>query len=379
MIRRKPLKMFKNWIPSLEPAFELKISKNALSRHNGFSPEQTVLGKSTKVPASLTSGEQGSSHSLADGSDLDCGTFRRNLEVRTRARKMFLLADNDSAIRGALLRKSCPPVDTYVIGQHVMYWRKRNTFGRREIDRWHGPARIVCQDGSTTMWIAHGDKLLRCAPENLRPASLREWGSISLDQQVQNAKHESTQWWSAPWIALRNECFKNSRGWNLLTRQFCRRTSHACKQPDQPEPESELLPETLTNPVNTPATGPQNHPNENSPPPHESSENSNDNAIDLDAPEDHAIDLDASDDVLTCHDVCNLETDETIHERNVFHAGTAHSQMCLAEDGMPYIENPPQPQDHLCVHAWGSHVKTGCLEMVSCWTSWATCSSGLSQ
>ena len=121
MIRRKPLKMFKNWIPSLEPAFELKISKNALSRHNGFSPEQTVLGKSTKFPASLTSGEQGSSHSLADGSDLDCGTFRRNLEVRTRARKMFLLADNDSAIRGALLRKSCPPVDTYVIGQHVMY------------------------------------------------------------------------------------------------------------------------------------------------------------------------------------------------------------------------------------------------------------------
>ena len=154
-------------------------SKNALSRQDGFSPEQIVLGKSPKVTASLTSDEQVASHSLADGSDLDCEKFRRILRFAL-ARKMFLLADNDAAIRRALLRKSCPPVDTYTIGQHVMYWKKKNTFGRREVGRWHGPARIVCRDGSTTMWIAHGDKLLRCAPENLRPASLREWSSASV-------------------------------------------------------------------------------------------------------------------------------------------------------------------------------------------------------
>ncbi|CAL1160551.1 unnamed protein product, partial [Cladocopium goreaui] len=90
-------------------------AKNALARHQGFSPEQIVLGKATKVPASLTSDEHASAHSLADGSDLESEVFRRNLDIRSRARRMFVLADNDSAIRRALLRKSQPHPGTYEI------------------------------------------------------------------------------------------------------------------------------------------------------------------------------------------------------------------------------------------------------------------------
>ena len=98
------------------------------------------------------------------------------------------LRTNDSAIRRALLRKSQPHPGSYAIGQSVMYWRKRNTTGRRDVGRWHGPARVVCTEGTSTIWVAHGDRLLRCAPESVRSASLREWQNSSgtLDQQVQD-------------------------------------------------------------------------------------------------------------------------------------------------------------------------------------------------
>ena len=40
-------------------------AKNSLTRQKGFSPEQIVLGKSKRPPASLTSDDDAVSHSLA--------------------------------------------------------------------------------------------------------------------------------------------------------------------------------------------------------------------------------------------------------------------------------------------------------------------------
>ncbi|CAE7255917.1 RE1 [Symbiodinium sp. CCMP2592] len=34
--------------------------------------------------------------------------------------------------------------------------------------RWHGPAKVICQEGQSIVWVAHGTTILRCAPENLR-------------------------------------------------------------------------------------------------------------------------------------------------------------------------------------------------------------------
>ena len=114
-------------------------AKNALSRHQGYSPEQIVLGKSAKLPASLTSDEQVSAHSLADGSSLECETFRKSLEIRSRARKMFLLADNDAAIRRAILRKSNPLPGPY---SHVLEKEKcwGQTGSRKMARSW--PSRV---------------------------------------------------------------------------------------------------------------------------------------------------------------------------------------------------------------------------------------------
>jgi hypothetical protein len=114
------------------------------------------------------------------------------------------------------------------------------------------------------------------------------------------------------------------------------------------QPESELFPEQPTNSSNTPINGPQDNPNENSPHQLETSDNLHDNAIDLDTSESQEDGLESHADVLTCHDVCHLETDTTLHEWNVFHVGTQSNQVCLAEDGMPFVDNPPEPLEHQC-------------------------------
>lgn len=64
-------------------------AKNALMRHEGFSPEQIVLGKSAKLPASLSSDEDAASHLFALGEGLASERFRQQLEIRSKARQAF--------------------------------------------------------------------------------------------------------------------------------------------------------------------------------------------------------------------------------------------------------------------------------------------------
>ena len=87
-------------------------AKNSMVRHRGYSPEQAVLGKSTVLPASLSSDEQTGAHSLADAEGTEAESFRQSLERRCQARQAFLSADNDAALRRAALRRSCPTLLT---------------------------------------------------------------------------------------------------------------------------------------------------------------------------------------------------------------------------------------------------------------------------
>ncbi|CAE7231149.1 GIP [Symbiodinium sp. CCMP2592] len=154
-------------------------AKNALVRHRGYSPEQIVLGKSVQVPGSVTSDENLAAHTLAVGSDLEAEAHRQRLELRCAARKAFFEADNSQAIRRAVLRRSTPARGPYLAGSWVLYWTKKSSPNRLAAGRWHGPAKVICQEGQSVVWVAHGTTILRCAPENLRPASLREWQQLS--------------------------------------------------------------------------------------------------------------------------------------------------------------------------------------------------------
>ena len=174
-------------IQSLEEFDQVLIAcfqaKNALTRHHGYSPEQIVLGKSTSLPASLSSDENVSAHSLADGDTPESEQFRRHLDIRSQARKTFLLVDNNQAIRRALLRRSCPARGPYEIGHFVMYWVRNPKVSRLGRGRWHGPAKVVCVESPSALWISHVDRLFKVAPESLRPASLREWNHLTSVQQ----------------------------------------------------------------------------------------------------------------------------------------------------------------------------------------------------
>ncbi|CAE7260810.1 GIP, partial [Symbiodinium necroappetens] len=158
-------------------------AKNALVRHRGYAPEQIVLGKSLRVPGSNSSDEDLGAHSVLEGTDLEAELQRQRLDVRCRARQVFWEADNNQTIRRALLRRSNPVRGPYKPGDWVLYWMRKGSPNRLAAGRWHGPARVISQEGQSITWISHGTIILRCAPENLRPASLREWQQLSASDQ----------------------------------------------------------------------------------------------------------------------------------------------------------------------------------------------------
>ena len=166
-------------IESLEEFDEVLLqcfrAKNCMVRQNGYSPEQAVLGKATHLPASLTSDESTGAHTLADSEGTEADVFRRHLERRCQARQAFLSADNDAALRQATLRRACPTRGPYAPNQWVLYWLKKSSPNRLGAGKWHGPAKVIAVEGQSIIWVSHGTRVLRCPPEYLRPASLREW------------------------------------------------------------------------------------------------------------------------------------------------------------------------------------------------------------
>ena len=72
-------------------------AKNALIRRNGYSPEQIVLGKSPRLPASLMSDDQAAAHALASHDSLEGEACRKSLERRAQARQAFIEADYDDS------------------------------------------------------------------------------------------------------------------------------------------------------------------------------------------------------------------------------------------------------------------------------------------
>ena len=144
---------------------------------NGYSPEQALLGKSRKLPASICSDEGITAHSIDNNEDTRSESFMKNMQIRTAARKAFLESDNGSAIRRALLRQSRGQEHDWQLGELAMIWDKRKSTNMLEKGRWVGPCQIVMHEGRTIVWATRMNKLYRVARENLRPVSMREFQS----------------------------------------------------------------------------------------------------------------------------------------------------------------------------------------------------------
>ena len=303
-------------------------AKNALARHQGYSPEQIVLGKSKKLPASICSDESSASHGLAVGEGLDSEHFRRVLNIRARARQAFILADNSQSMRRAMLRRSCPMRGPFQPGQIVMYWIKRNKPNRQEVGRWHGPAKVVFQEGQSVIWISHGDRLLRCAPENIRPAALREWNSQNHNQSSEILKHSPD---AQAKLDLARELGLNED--DVVIPNEPAVAPIVSSQPSgQPEIEPSYSPSIQPLEAGTPTV------------------DTPDPSANLDLLDEQGLPdgiSDPEDLALFSAEALVLEPDHEIHEWHSYSAG-AESQICLAEDGFPYLDEPLICEEQQC-------------------------------
>ena len=143
-------------------------AKNALTRHEGYTPEMLVLGKSRRLPGSNCSEpcDPSSFGSLTE--ETESSRFHEQLARREAARIAFVRADHCMALRRALHARTRPNRMTFQVGDRVMYWKPGKGVGEGE---WHGPARVLMVEQPNLLWISHMTKLFRCAPEHVRSLS----------------------------------------------------------------------------------------------------------------------------------------------------------------------------------------------------------------
>ena len=100
------------------------------------------------------------------------------------ARKAFWAADNNSALRRAILRRTRPSRGHYRPGEWIMMGKKTED----PKGKWIGPAKVIVQEGSQTVWCTLSGRLFRCSPEQVRPVSAFEARQIEpIDPQVEQS------------------------------------------------------------------------------------------------------------------------------------------------------------------------------------------------
>ena len=175
---------------------EAASAKNSLSRQNGFSRQQWVYGYDNALPGSVLDRPD----DLAVHDHLQTGgLFARKLNLRETARITWLQLDNSNRIRRAILQRPRQQRETFLPGETVYFYHLQQA-GRPYQPRtdnpqcWHGPAVVVTQQGSGTLWLSWRRTLLRIPVENVRPATEEEvLGHDMVSQELQDHQKELSQ------------------------------------------------------------------------------------------------------------------------------------------------------------------------------------------
>ena len=152
-------------------------AKNAMSRHEGYTPELSVFGKMRALPGNNISAPSDSA-SFAGLEDIttEGAKFQTHMARREAARLAFVKADHSASLRRALHSRSRPDRVQFNTGDFVMYWRAGKGV---EPGTWKGPARVLMVEDSNLIWLSHLTRLYRCAPEHVRLLSEDEAKSLS--------------------------------------------------------------------------------------------------------------------------------------------------------------------------------------------------------
>ena len=158
-------------------------AKNAMSRHEGYTPELWVLGKMKPVPGGNSNQYLDSaSFSGLDDATTEGSRFQELMARREAARVAFVRADHCATLRRALHARSRPDRISFQAGDFIMYWKDGKG---AEKGAWHGPAKVLMLEGPNLVWISHMTRLFRCAPGHVRLLSTDEARVIqSQDHQM---------------------------------------------------------------------------------------------------------------------------------------------------------------------------------------------------
>lgn len=145
---------------------QVNVARNSMGRRYGFIPYQHVFGGDFRLPGLLTEGEN-TSHLHQSGASVvhAADSFWTRQKMRMAARKAMVEADEKDKVIRAVEHRSRPLKD-FQVGQLVYYWRRFPKDDKK--GAWRGPARVIGYFDSLKIWVCHGNRVLRCAPEQVR-------------------------------------------------------------------------------------------------------------------------------------------------------------------------------------------------------------------
>ena len=145
---------------------QVNNSKNSMMKRHGYAPCQHVFGCSPRLPDSILNGDACVvSNSAYLHGDHD---VVRAQAIRLAARRALVEADNEDKVRRAIEHRTRKERGPFSVGDMVYYYRK--LVGAKGV--WKGPGRIIGMlENRSRIWVCHGNKVLRCCPEQLRGLS----------------------------------------------------------------------------------------------------------------------------------------------------------------------------------------------------------------
>ncbi len=146
---------------------QVNVARNSMCRRHGFTPYQHVFGGDFRLPGLLTEGEQMGHLQTGSGSGVThaADSFWTRQRMRMAARKAMVEADEKDKVTRAVEHRSRPSKE-FQVGQLVYYWRRFPKDDKK--GAWRGPGRVIGFFDSSKIWVCHGNKVLRCAPEQVR-------------------------------------------------------------------------------------------------------------------------------------------------------------------------------------------------------------------
>eukprot|EP00971_Amphidinium_carterae_P330263 6463201-Amphidinium_carterae.2 len=147
-------------------------AKNSQVRRSGYSPEQMVFGRSMTWLSDLA--DLGVENPALPQHTLDGEVWKATV-MRSQATQAFARLAVSSRMRRLML-KNIPTPREFWPGQLVYFYTEARRRSRHvpEGKRWRGPGTVLAREGERRYYVSWRSRLLLCAGEQLRPASVRE-------------------------------------------------------------------------------------------------------------------------------------------------------------------------------------------------------------